>query len=502
MKRFIENWGTAIGFAFLITIMIMMLSITRTQAQNRSWIRWMQGNGIPTFTPSNTDPASIAYGWEDSQTGKHYIFNKTTKLWEETIAFKGQKGDKGDKGDIGPQGPPGKDGTGAGTKSYTDPDDFGATRIDQTLRQAGRTQSYIDQNYPGLGITLDTRTDAAAWRKAFDVAGKTGKMLIPYGTFFFGPDSAPMPTFFRVIRITGYAYIEVTGTNGAPVITRPRPIDNGHANVMIQAHVRIDGLQIGCRTGQQANRIGIDIGPTYNSSYDGVDCFSLQEAIHLRFALNTTITMCEAQYCVKGWTADMGNWPGASNSNSQSNNTTFEHCRFNADVNSDVAFGIYAASGVTMRSNITEGFKVRVGIDWDSKGSAVVKGVQLYNNHQECVQGCTEAFIKLRMQGGIAVVDFSFGQYPAIMVDATAINGTYAFVEVSHMLYWVPVNGKYFKSAGCNWALNYNDNLLYNAQDAPNKFADPGAPYKVPGYCAAPVGQCGSDKVSATLIPR
>lgn len=380
---------------------------------------------------------------------------------------------------------------------YISPDQYLAKHQDVTIRNLGKDQNFINTNFPGLGVTMDTRIDAAAWRKAFQKAAQTGKPIIAYGTYYFGPDSALMPKNFRVITITGGAYIQCTGTDGNPVISRPRPTDNGDANIMIQSFVNIDGLQIGCQTGGQANRIGIDIGPTYNSIYRKVDCFSLTEAIHLRFALNTRIELCEAQYCFRGWTADMGNWPGASNSNSQSNVTTFHQCRFNAD-NSDYAVGVMAASGCVIESIIIEGTSVRAGIDFDSKGSTVVKDLTIRNIHFECVNGSTEACIKARMLGGILTVDGAFGQYPSVLVDASQIAGTYPFVEVSHSRYWVPhTTKKYFVNNGCNWALNYNENMLQSATDAPNKFTG-----STVSYCPAPAGQCGANTVSCLLIPR
>ncbi len=415
-KRFIENWGTAILFGMLICVMILMVSLTRSQAE---------------------------------------------------------------------------------TLPYLTPDQFGAKHGAITFRELGKNQTWCNTNYPGMSVTPDTRVDAAAWTKALHKAGETGKMIIAFGYYDFGNDSAIFPKNFRCITITGGAYIRVTGTNGSPVFTRPRPTDNGDANIMIGSFVNINGLQIGCQTGSQANRIGIEIGPTYNSMYTRVDCFSLSEAIHLRFALNTKLTMCEAQYCNRGWTADMGNWPGAGNANSQSNETTFEHCRFNAD-NSDYGIGIYAASGCVVQSCIIEGVQVRVGIDYDSKGSTVVKGMKIDNSHFECVNGAAEAFIKARLSGGVLTVSRCFGQYAAVMVDASTSGAAYPFVEVSHTLYWVPSpTGKYFKNNGCNWALNYNDNFSSNWADFRNMFSG-----TQPNYCTVTSGACGSNTYSALMTGR
>lgn len=417
MKRFIENWGTAILFGLLITVMVLMIGLTKSHA------------------------------------------------------------------DVTP---------------YVTPDNYGAKHQAITLGQLGMSQATINTTYPGLGCTPGTMVDAAAWRKALSKAATTGKMLIAFGTYFFQNDSASLPKSFRVITIYGGAYIHVTGTNGSPVITRPRPTDNGDANIMINSFVNIDGLQIGCQTGDQANRIGIDIGPTYNSLYTKVDCFSLAEAIHLRFALNTKVLMCEAQYCNRGWTADMGNWPGAGNANSQSNETTFEHCRFNAGYGADYAFGIYAVSLNIVQSCIIEGGSVRVGIDYESKGSTVVKGMKIDNIHFECVNGATDAFIKARLSGGELTISRIFGQYPSVMVDASTSGAAYPFVHVAFVQYWVPhPTKKYFVNTGCNWALDYNDNFSSDPADFRNMFTG-----TLPNYGSAEAGQRGSNTYSALMTGR
>jgi len=382
-------------------------------------------------------------------------------------------------------------------RPYVDPDDFGAIHADMTFLQAGISQEELNTNFSGIGATLQDPVDWAAWQLAVNEAVATGKMIIAYGDYYWKDKQVVIPKFFKSLTITGAScYINVTGTNGSAVFFRNKPADNQEANTMVNSFVRIDGLQIGSRNNFAA-RTGIDLGPTYNSVYKGIDCFNLAEAIHLRFALNTEVEMCQAFNCTKGWTTDMGDWPDASNSNSQSNHSSFNHCRFSAGDSSDYAFGIYACSGWSVTNCIVEGFKVRTGIDWDAKGSPVVKGLSVFNTHFECVNGATEGFIKLRMQGGVAVIDMCYGQYPAYLVNATALNGTYPFIEVSHTLYWVPVSGKYFKNSGCNWALNYNDNMLVNPQQAAEKFAG-----KAPAYCPAPASQCGGNTVTVNVIPR
>ena len=382
-------------------------------------------------------------------------------------------------------------------KSWIDPDDFGAVHSNLTFVEAGINQEELNRNFFGIGATLNDPVDWGAWQMAIQEAALSGRMILAAGDYYIRDKQILFPKYFRSVTIQGAScYLHVSGGGGSPLFFRPAPSDNSDANQMINSFVRLEGIQAGNRD-SFVNRIAFDLGPTYNSIYRGIDCFNMAEAVHLRFALNTEIDMCTATNCLRGWTADMGNWKGASNSNSQSNHTTFNHCRFYAAEQSDYAFGVYASSGCTVSNCIIEGEQVRVGCDFNAKGSPVVKDFLVTNVHFEAVNGAKEAFIRLRMQGGIAVIDRVFGQYPAYLVDAEAANGTHCFVEVAHVAYWVPVKGKYFKNTGVSWALRYNDNMLFSASEAPTKFAG-----KMPVYCEGPVRQCGGSSVTVEMIPR
>jgi|GEM_PF-3113250 len=490
--------GTFCALVIICIIAVMMAISTmqvHAQTTKRYWERHMYipGKSKPTFTPTGKDPEGLFYTILNDSTNWIYA-NGDWKI--DTIKNKLAKGDKGDKGDTGPQGPPGAS-TGS-LPSVIDPDNYGAIHQDKTFAQIGKDQAYINQKYPGIGATVNDPVDWAAWQMAVNDATNGKKLFMAWGDFWIRDKKITKPKYGRLLKMITTSYLNVTGSDGSYVLGCEKPTDNSDANQMVDNCVQIDGLEIGNRLGQ-INRVGIDFGPTYNSVYRSVKCYSLAKAIHLKFQLNTEVSNCTAENCISGWITDMGDWPGASNSNSQSNHSSFRHCRFNGASNSDVAFGIYACSGWGVWDCIVEGHGCKIGIDWDSKGSTVVKGLTVFNTHQEVITGCTVAFIQLRMQGGVAVIDFCYGQYACYMVSATAINGTYPYVEVSHTQYWVPNASdlKFFKNDGCNWALNYNDNLLINAQNATEKFAG-----KVPAYCLAPVGQCGGNTVTVNIIPR
>ena len=344
------------------------------------------------------------------------------------------------------------DGSGGGA-DYT-PEQYGAIRANQTFAQRGITQDTINARYPGMGFTTSDFVDWAAWQMAVKQASLNGGgVKARGGTYYIGTKSIMLEKYSKFFQIDGN-YSKLISTGTTPIFNRPSPTDNGDANTMVDLRCTFRNLVLkGTNT-----QIGIDIGPSYGAYYQNIMGETLDECIHLRFALRTTVDNCFATNCVTGWVADRGNWTGSSNSNSQSNHTTFKSCRYFGS--GDAAFKVIAASGVVVEDCIIEGFQVRAGIDFDGQSSTVVKDFTVRNTHFECSQGATEAFIKVRMGNGIVTIDKVFGQYAAILADIGATNG-YVTAEISHVSYWVFKAGKAFNNANnVGWILKYNENSL------------------------------------------
>jgi hypothetical protein len=334
------------------------------------------------------------------------------------------------------------------------PEEFGAIRQNSTFAQLGISQSTINTNYPGINANVTDYVDWAAWQMAVKAASTNGGTVKARGgIYYIGPKSIMIEKYSKYFEING-SYARIVSTGTSPIFNRPSPSDNGDANTMVDLRCTFRNLVLKGNTSQ----IGIDIGPSYGAYYQNVLGETLGECIHLRFALRTTIENCFATNCVSGWIADRGNWSGSSNSNSQSNHTTFRSCRYFGS--GDVAFGIYAASGCVVEDCIIEGSSCRVGIDFDGQSSTVVKDFTVRNTHFECTNGATESFIKIRMHSGLVTIDKVFGQYASILADIGATVG-YVTAEISHVSYWVFKTGKAFNNAGnVGWIFQYNENPL------------------------------------------
>lgn len=265
---------------------------------------------------------------------------------------------------------------------FTGPDKYSAIHSQTTFAGAGYSQAQVDSGWPGIGAVTTDMIDWAAWQLAVIDACQNGKTIVAYGNYYVNKSIQAEDFFESLVIQGGYAQIWTTNSTAYDVIGRPAPADNNEALIMTNSMIKITDLQISTLVPNN-NQVGIELGPSYGSVYDGVRVVEMAEAIHLRFALNTTVRNCFAFGCDIGWTADMGDWTGATNSNSQSNVTTFTHCRAYM-TGGDYAFGIFAASGCEVNTCIIEGTQCENAIDYDALGSVNVYNFSVSNIHVEC----------------------------------------------------------------------------------------------------------------------
>lgn len=463
------------NFKLLIFAFALVCNIAYGQ-KTISWFRITNDTmNIPNYNPAATgNVIKMRYYNINPLTGKESRYEGST-TWVSDSLFKGLV--VGAVGDI--------------SVDYT-PEEFGAVRQNVTFAQLGISQSTINSKFPGIGATTSDYVDWAAWQMAVKAACTNGgSVKAKGGTYYIGPKSIKIEKYSKYFQIDG-SYAKLVGTGTDPIFGRTSPNDNSDANVMVDLRCTFRNLVLKGSNSQ----IGIDIGPSYGAYYQNILGETLKECIHLRFALRTTVDNCFATNCISGWIADRGNWPGSSNSNSQSNHTTFRSCRYFGS--GDVAFGVYAASGCVIEDCIIEGLSCRAGIDFNGQGSTVVKDFTVRNTHFECSNGATEAFIKVRMLGGLVTIDKVFGQYATILADIGATGG-YVTAKISQVSYWLPKNNKFFNNAGAvGWILEYNESPLNTntpTTTVPTWFN--GTPVQ---NCGGP--GCGSNRFTFIGIPR
>ena len=122
----------------------------------------------------------------------------------------------------------------------------------------------------------------------------------------------------------------------------------------------------------EGGKKAIDLKATLGSVVENCRLVGQTEAaIDLRFALMTRVTNVLVTNPVKrGIVVRIGDWPGATWSNSQSNHTVLEQCRVYAAATTTQAFSVLNCNGVRMADCISEG----VACDHDLFLSAVIDG--------------------------------------------------------------------------------------------------------------------------------
>lgn len=203
--------------------------------------------------------------------------------------------------------------------------------------------------------------------------------------------------------------------------------------------------------GATRNGCGIDISSTYGLSINNCRFEGKDSAFVGRFALKSYISNCFAVNCKKvGFLLTIGNWSGASNSNSQSNHSVINSCRvFNAD-SAEFAFGFIGSSGCVLRNSISEGGKPMYHIYFNGLNSTVVKDFIAEVNHIESIALISGCRGEIR-EGYLKFVD-TYYQYGQILFDMVSTAG-YPNIIIENTT-WKPTGSTLKSTGGCRWQIS------------------------------------------------
>jgi hypothetical protein len=366
---------------------------------------------------------------------------------------------------------------------YVSPDCYGALKARTRFTDLGISQATIDATYPGVtGLTQDTYCDFAAWQYAINLACSTGLPLTCSGTYYVD-SGLTIPRVFRALTINGnQGRILADNNNAYTILGRIQPTGQTQAlNEMVASKIVIRDLEFGNANVVNTTQIGLRTGPCYMSTIDGCKFDSIGKGLWVEFGLNTTIQQCQTTSVRSGITLDMGNWNGADNSNSQSNNSTIKNCRTYM-TDGDYGYGIYASSGVHMLNNIVEGTRCINGIDYDTKGSNNVYNFSIKNLHFECnpgslgaTLGSQNSCIRIKQNAGNVDISHVYGQYESILLDVKSSIAS-GNIRLSDVYYWVGASAgttNYWfrsRSAANQWLFTFCDNLGTNVNDYRRRF--------------------------------
>lgn len=357
------------------------------------------------------------------------------------------------------------------------PEKYGAVNDDRTLRQLGYSQEEINSKFPGTGATPDDKADWAATAMAI----KNGDVLFLSKTYYWNRG-------FRLpkkLMVDGHlATVNLSGNNFS-VFYRDEPASLNDAIANMGLYVFRDIVFNGNGT-----QTVIEPMSSYGSAFINLHFKNVKTCLKLNFSLMSATEGCIATYAENFLILDIMRTPWGTNSNSQCNHSWAKH---NRGYNVDYFIQVFAASGVALDGNISEGKNAIRTITFDGMNSTVVKDFTVSNTHVEIFNGIKDCFILIKDFNGIAIIDKAYSQYPGIMVKA--VNSKYAQIEVWHVPWWVSKNGKMFEVTGesPSWHFAHNDARGMNTKELASLFIG-----KAPAYCGKP-GGCGYGRY--TMIP-
>ena len=311
---------------------------------------------------------------------------------------------------------------------------------------------------PGTGKTYDEIN----LQSGIDKAQQQGRQLHTFGNEYFTTIGVAIDDYNQqLIWEGGGIYLtDIDGGTNALIRSKTTPPDNSDANIRVERHPVFRNINL---KGSSGN-IGIDIGPSYGAVYENIRGRNLKSIIHTRFGLMSQADNIFSTYCDNIITFGIGNWTGATWSNSQSNSSIATNIRGYFGTSTGAAIKIEHSSGIILNNIIIEGGSVNKGIEMYAPNNTVVKDLTIRNLHFECVNGANTAVIYARWAAGIITLDKAFGQYASILADVASTPG-YTQVTISNIPYWVLKNGKGFNNGGnTSWKFINCDNPLFGDQ--------------------------------------
>lgn len=334
-------------------------------------------------------------------------------------------------------------------------------------------------NYSNGQITLDVKAfgavgdnvtdDSAAIQSALNSftligTGLNGTLLFPPGQYKIVTGLVLPHAVGGMISILGYGAQLIT-SESIKILSRERPVDNGEAINLTKQLIHIEGLEFFGGT------VGLEMSATFGLSLTNIRVEDSTTGIDLIFCLGTVLINCFQTNCVTdGFVArtGVGEWTGATSSNSQSNHTKFIGCRSFAIAGQQTQFKILGCSGIHILDCITEGANTVDAIKFDDEGSTVVRTFIVENLHSE--NQPSNSVIAIKLGSGLAIVKSIYHQIGGtILVDATGC-GSGARIHLEGIA-GIPGAGMTLKAQATTspvWYISMRGNVDYDWRDSAN----------------------------------
>jgi hypothetical protein len=296
----------------------------------------------------------------------------------------------------------------------------------KSLLQLGTKNNSSGGASPSLNVgTIRWVSNETELREAVNGYGN-GSVTAIYFTDSIGlkntlqlPLSAPSYCRKWCMYLNGNGLYDISTNGLAKLISRPVPDQATALNTMITvAFIMRDGFL----QGKSGTGTLLELTATYGSIIEGIDVVNANNGIDLKFCLMAKVSNSLSNGIKnESYIANIGNWSGASNSNSQSNHSRFEQCRVFGVAGAKSGFSAYAASGIVREQCIVEGGNTQYGVFVDGLNSTVVKDGLDHLTHIENSPSVAGFYIALRE--GYHIIDGIFAQYPCTLVSGVSQAG-------------------------------------------------------------------------------
>lgn len=481
-------------------LFILLLVSTELAAQVSGAGRIWQG-AFPPATPSTAFSRNRDI-WVDTVSNMSWIWTGTA--WRESAvqirpgrdgkdgqSIVGPQGDKGDKGDPGLNGNDGRDGRDGltptvtvGTVSTLSPgSNATVTAVPTTTGVSlsfgipqGATGAQGPQGPAGSGSGGGLPTAAGAVRYVYNETelrnavaahanGSVNYICMMQNVGVTQPIDLPKSSSGLSkqlhLNLMGNTLFD-NSANGLTYLIGRKPANQSEALNVMQSWAFI--IENGALRGKGATVTGtlLDLGATFNSVAKNLRCDNAKKAIHYKFCLMGRIEqVVTTSISEESFFIDRGDWPDATNFNSQSNHSKIESCRvFNRGGNF-AAFRVQGCSGIEICNSISEGGDPQWHVHFNSQASTVVKDFKLKTLHLESKS--TSGGVYVRISSGFANIESVYSQYDNNLFVAESAGGP---VEM-HISYvpWL-TSGTKFQSIGTTrWTFTdcFDGGNLFNA---------------------------------------
>lgn len=314
----------------------------------------------------------------------------------------------------------------------------------KTFAQLGKTQAFINNNYPGLGLTVNDTRMLGEFLKCIYNNDKP-IWVLEDGALNRGVE---IPTTrMRLWIIFGGHTIDALGTTPFDMFYSPLPTSLGQAQQMASRKYRFEYGTLSGTGFQTGFRVGAGSGHRWETmTYENLRVANKAEYSMQGIENQPDYQSCDTGTVFTGY-KHMGSMIGETQSNMCTINTP--HSWTNLTSPGRICIGFYGVDGGVVNSPVFEGATgTKYAIDFDDENYSSVKNFTVNMAYHEATTG-VEAYLRLKMANGSCTIRNGVGHTSGLLVDAHESGGS-TDITIENFKWWVGVGvmAKYASADG------------------------------------------------------